>query len=110
MLRTRLGVDGVIAASSQEWTLDRQIVIDRWPWVPADAAATIAIEGRVISSVEGTPTASDGRFLAVVGEPDATGASAARMHFSQPGCWEITGAVPGGSLTVTVLVLPPSNE
>lgn len=70
----------------------------------------LSVEGRVISSVDGTPTTSDGRFHALIPDPDVTGTSAARMHFSQPGCWEITGAVPGGSLTVTVLILPPAEE
>lgn len=109
ILWTRLGADGVIVPSPEEWTLDRQIVIDGWPWVAVDPHSTFAIEGSVISSIDGTPTASDGRFLGVVMEPGGAEAQV-RMHFSQPGCWEITGAAPGGSLTVTVLVLPPAEE
>ncbi len=109
ILWTRLGVDGVIFASTEEWTLDRQIVIDGWPWVMADPFATLTVEGRVVSSVDGEPTASDGRFLGVVTKL-AKAEAQVRMHFSQPGCWEITGTVPGGSLTATVLVLPPADE
>lgn len=106
-LWTRLGVDGVIVAAPEEWTHDRQIVIDGWRWVAIDPAGELTVEGRVVSSADGEPTTSDGRFLAVVRGTDPSGASNVTMHFSQPGCWEITGSTPGGSLTVTVLMLPP---